>query len=311
MKDQWSSLHVFFHDFNIIEKVLHQLVWPSLQNSIRNNEIKKYFFIRYWEGGPHLRIRYVVQEGTDSQEFTNVLIDKWTDYLRENPSQIELEKEVFYQSHSLEGKSKKEIPNLPWFPNNSVQIIPYVPEWERYGGEKGIQIAEEYFCCSSEFVREILQNQHFNANRMAVVLDIMYLIFKVFSANDSETKEWKCFWGNYAKGWLEWENSEYERRVRAKSQMQAKKLGPKLLESLELMWDQFKLNGTYRGIENKNIFGMISAVDQLKKSAKFLDLTHTTPIKIMGSYMHMHNNRLGVYPAQEAYLSLLINELNQ
>ncbi|MCY9160072.1 thiopeptide-type bacteriocin biosynthesis protein [Bacillus atrophaeus] len=311
MIDKWSSLHVFFHDFSNIETVLHRLIWPSLQSNIINAEIKKYFFIRYWEGGPHLRIRYIIQEGTDPEEFTERLIGSWTDYLLKHPSAIELEKETFYQSHSLEGKSKNIIPSLPWFPNNSVQKVPYIPEIERYGGKVGIQIAEEYFCFSSEFVREILQNQHLNTNRMAVALDIMYIIFKSFCEDDLKMEEYEGFWSQYAKGWLDWESVEYVEKIRLKAEMQVKKLGEQLKVNLETMWNQFKLNGVYRGIKSNNLLGMMSTIAQLTKSVPLIDFNNTSERRIIGSYMHMHNNRLGVYPAQEAYLSLLLEGMYQ
>lgn len=305
MIDRWCSLHVFFHDFSNVETVLNRLIWPSLQSGIINKEIKKYFFIRYWEGGPHLRIRYIVQEGIDTEEFTERLTDSWTDYLLKHPSSIELKKETFYQSHSLEGKSKNVIPSLPWFPNNSVQKVSYIPEIERYGGKVGIQIAEEFFCYSSEFVRETLQDQHLNINRMAVALDIMYIIFK-FCEDDLKMKEYDGFWNQYANGWLDWESVEYAEKIRSKAEMQVKKLGKQLKVNLETMWNQFNLNGVYRGLKSENLLGMMSSIEQLIKSVSLIDLKNTSSGRIIGSYMHMHNNRLGVYPAQEAYLSLLL-----
>ncbi len=55
--------------------------------------------------------------------------------------------------------------NLDWYPNNSVQEIPYIPEVERYNGNEMMTLSELQFEYSSRYVLEFLQATKPNLER--------------------------------------------------------------------------------------------------------------------------------------------------
>ena len=53
MENEWTAYHVFIWDYSVLDDFINNLyekLSPSQQNNI--------FFIRYWEGSPHVRIRF-------------------------------------------------------------------------------------------------------------------------------------------------------------------------------------------------------------------------------------------------------------
>ena len=130
----WISLHLFYTDLN---PLLKDAVRPLISNLRKQCLIEQYFFIRYREGGPHIRLRLLVKicnEEIVRQIATSFL----NEYFNQNPS------------YRYKG-------DLPMYPNNSVQFIEYVPETERYGGKHALKIAEEHFQTSSETVLQLME----------------------------------------------------------------------------------------------------------------------------------------------------------
>ncbi|PGP66465.1 hypothetical protein COA00_21855, partial [Bacillus cereus] len=55
----WNSIHVFLHDSNNYHSFMEEDLNLFLQEMKKNKLIDKWFFIRYWEGGPHIRLRFL------------------------------------------------------------------------------------------------------------------------------------------------------------------------------------------------------------------------------------------------------------
>ncbi len=119
----WVSKHLFIHDYVLIEEFLKECLLPYL-----DREKVRYFFIRYWDGGPHIRLRY--QTAQDAAE----KIEKELEHLLES----------FHLKHSSQSfqaisydeaiiQTEGIVPTAP-YPNFSIQAIEYVPELNRYGG---------------------------------------------------------------------------------------------------------------------------------------------------------------------------------
>nr|WP_241652848.1 lantibiotic dehydratase C-terminal domain-containing protein [Lysinibacillus sphaericus] len=129
----WVSKHLFIHDYVLIEEFLKECLLPYL-----DREKVRYFFIRYWDGGPHIRLRY--QTAQDAAE----KIEKELEHLLESFH-------LKHSSHSFQAISYDEaiiqtegiVPTAP-YPNFSIQAIEYVPELNRYGGRQQWRCLKNY-----------------------------------------------------------------------------------------------------------------------------------------------------------------------
>ena len=136
--DYWLSAYLYYHE--PWETFITKAVSPFIDKMLEKHLVKRFFFIRYWEKGPHIRLRFQGNKQTIEEKIKPNLIKHFEDYYKELPSQ--------YQSEKIKEIAKAE----NWYPNNSVQFIEYEPEVVRYGGQYAISVAEEHFQCSSKAV---------------------------------------------------------------------------------------------------------------------------------------------------------------
>ena len=106
----WLAAYLFYAEFR--EVFLIKGVQFFACSVMEKNLAEQFFFIRFWERGPHIRLCFKSEKKHPES--------KVKQSQRDEPEQI------------------KQLPeDQHWFPNNSVIFIPYEPEIERYGGPIG------------------------------------------------------------------------------------------------------------------------------------------------------------------------------
>jgi thiopeptide-type bacteriocin biosynthesis protein len=139
---RWTSLHVFIHDFARLDgflcECLAALPVPFLADC---------FFVRYWLGGPHVRIRFQ-GDGTELEE-------RARDWLARHPFASELEPDSYYQRFAADLHTE---PRRYWHGNGELHYIPYEPEAARYGGAAGVAVCERFFVEDSNAVLRLLRD---------------------------------------------------------------------------------------------------------------------------------------------------------
>ncbi|MCL1667505.1 thiopeptide-type bacteriocin biosynthesis protein [Elizabethkingia ursingii] len=104
--------------------ILEEVISPALSYLKKNNLILKWFFIRYSDPKPHLRIRFLL---TNSKEYNNIL------------NYIHNVSDIYVESGEI----------------NNIQLDTYKREMERYGS-KTIEDTESLFKMNSEFTLDYL-----------------------------------------------------------------------------------------------------------------------------------------------------------
>lgn len=140
-QEEWISAHLFYSqslDFLLVNGVA-----PTVEKLIVKKLILNYFFIRYNEGGPHIRLRLKVFR-THKEKVRKIIEGELLKFFMTYPSQ------PLQQIEKYNGK---------FYPMNSIQFIAYEPEIKRYGGAIGITIAEQFFEASSKIVLSILREK--------------------------------------------------------------------------------------------------------------------------------------------------------
>jgi thiopeptide-type bacteriocin biosynthesis protein len=294
-------------------------VQPFIRETMTFPGVEQYFFIRYWERGPHIRLRFKGDADVLAQTVKPRLLAHFTDYMQQHPSERFTPE---WETTLPEGDR--------WFPNNSVQWIDYEPETERYGGDVGILIAERHFQDSSETILRIMRESASYTYERALGAAIqMHLAFAhAMRMNLATAQE---FYRSIFYGWLPSAYGGYrpditpEQRQEAQNAVlkafeeQFEKQKPMLLPFHQTVWDALQegvefeqewLNSWIQGVQRT-----ASEFYAATERGEIIDPMQSTSPEvqqnifgktILGSYVHMTNNRLGIQNRDEGYLGYLI-----
>ncbi len=148
----WDSLHIFIHDHSLQERFLCDVLAPLVAASSQAPRHSAWFFIRYWEGGPHLRLRIADADHEQSTALRTRIGAALPAYC----SATVLDKETFYRGNRFEGRDV-EAADQPWYDDLAVAAVPYVPELRRYGGDTAPAENERLFEVSSEIAVQLVR----------------------------------------------------------------------------------------------------------------------------------------------------------
>jgi thiopeptide-type bacteriocin biosynthesis protein len=292
-KTDWISCYIF-HNIPF-EKVLIELVKPILDILKKDKLIEKSFFIRYWENGPHIRLRVLpIKNKIKIEKLIKSFIE---DYFKFIGNETEY----------------------------SIKFNNYIQEFSRYGGDEAMKIAENQFQNSSEMVLTCINNDYNNWDySMAISIAIQsHIIFvkKMLSSIDDS----KMFFNLIYKNWIQYSiklnqkkeitteeiikvnslfKNSYEKQ-KGNINFITKKLW--FEEELEKSWLidwSSKCEKISRQIkETNNPFSLKGVIfeNNLKLSNEKQAL-----FVIYDSYVHMTNNRLGIHLRDESFIAFLV-----
>ncbi|SEJ69942.1 thiopeptide-type bacteriocin biosynthesis domain-containing protein [Dyadobacter koreensis] len=269
--------------------------------------VGRFFFIRYWEGGQHIRFRIQPLDENFTDQICQLLRDRFEDFFH------------LFPSNRIDTPGGEII-----YPNDSVQFIDYNPEIKRYGGNHGIELAEEHFELSSTVTLQLICRPcDFDyEQRLAHAINLNLAFAKcVFKSKNEKT----IFYKHLFHQWLphamfalnrSGENiigydmiqESYEAlfQKNKKSLHQYKYLIDELIESNE----KFEENWMNIWIERTiKIHCELTALNELKLLADTDSPEINSINNIYLSYFHMLNNRLGIQNKDESLVSYLLFKL--
>ncbi|WP_354644090.1 thiopeptide-type bacteriocin biosynthesis protein [Kitasatospora camelliae] len=143
----WRSLHLFLHcGTEDTDAVITEDLAPLLDGWVAGGRAADWFFIRYGEGGPHLRVRVRGLAAADQAELGAAL----ERFAKERPA--------------VAG---------PWpSGHGELREVPYRPETQRYGGAAALPVAEEVFVASTRTAVTALRRLPSGEQRLAVAADL-------------------------------------------------------------------------------------------------------------------------------------------
>ncbi len=309
----WLAAYLFYGE--PWETFLIEAVQPFVAQTLASGAAEKFFFIRYWEQGPHVRLRFKAETAVLAEQVRPQLEPYFTRYFLRVPSQ------------RVEPQGCRAA-DLQWRPNHTICFVPYEPEIERYGGPVGMAIAEEQFHLSSRVVLELLSSGGWSYERaLGAAIQLHLGLAWGLGMSLAETRH---FYGRISEAWLNRAYSDSphlsaaERKTRgritleafaqsfARQQISLVAFHRQYWRGLEdgRMFQQTWLNEWLRGIDD--IGGQLAAArEQLILPPEFnpdlpVPVEQQRLWSILGSYVHMTNNRLGILNRDEAYLGYLI-----
>ncbi|MEV6226583.1 lantibiotic dehydratase C-terminal domain-containing protein [Saccharopolyspora shandongensis] len=147
----WVSAHAFYH--GDLDELLADAVWPLVDELTATGSIRTGFFLRYWEGGPHIRLR--VLPATGPNQVRETITTRLGGYLAAHPSEDRLDQRAYAElARSFAAREPLGSYEKTLHPNNTVAFIPYRREHRRFG--PAMAAVERHFAESSAVVRALL-----------------------------------------------------------------------------------------------------------------------------------------------------------
>jgi thiopeptide-type bacteriocin biosynthesis protein len=317
---RWLGAHLFFNRDDGIysgacDEVALEVAEPFVRRCQREGWIDGWFFIRYSEYGPHVRLRLHGRADVLDREV-------WP-ALREHVAAL-------YPGVSFE---RPDVPAMPAYgpggpaaeekgaeePFRITHLAPieYEPETDRYGGPEGVRVAERFFEVSSEAACSLLwkTSRTERSSRLGKGLLTMVELMHAFSGGDrAAAGRWANQYNiGYLRGvardeeargaWLGAFDSGYGSQADTLGQYVEEVWsrmdeGEPLSDALDLYRDGLlEVRGHFRELFDAGRLG--------PAGEPYREWEHAVG-GICSSYLHMMNNRLGITIQEESYLAYLI-----
>lgn len=326
--DPWMSFHV--HYTSNPNPLLAEAIGPLVEELQDESLIDGYFFIRYWVEGPHTRLRLKPVQEADRATIEERVHDRIEAFMQSRPAVYEVDREDIadlYHSMFLSEYTQAEWDeaygaegSMPIQPNNSIVRARYDPEHGRYGGEEGLAISEWHFEQSSALAIRLATtaNMHLRTITFGMSAQLMMVMCTAFLESDEAVVE---FLTGYEKYWsrLYVEDSDesdlrYERAVEA--------MDPSVAAHLRRLGtigtDDVGAHAAFLQAWHAHCRELRARIqdaaaartlrfDAVTGQGTFVPDDEGQALRVLlGSYLHMTNNRLGVTPSEEPYMARVV-----
>src|SRR5215468_5358520 len=172
----WVSAHVFYQG-DLTELLANGIV--PLTRELTHGDTAPawgWFFLRYWDGGPHVRLRVLSAPGRDRAVIEALIIERLGQYLRARPSTEQMRQADYAQLAAVLA-AREQMPTYAerLYPNNSVVFLPYRREHHRYGYGASVQAVERHFVESSQLAVRLLATGDWPGRRDTVAFCLILL----------------------------------------------------------------------------------------------------------------------------------------
>lgn len=302
----WLSMHLFLSDPVRTERYLRERLDPAIQRWRAQDALQGWFFIRYWEGGPHLRIRLCGHIAQDETQVRETLSQGIAEFLADAPPT----REAYYAEHAFDGQAVA-VDALPWYPEGTLARIDYQPETLRYGGEHAIEANERLFELSSRLALALCRATE--GSPSARLSSAFALMAAAILACDEDLPGLGAYYQQYGSVWAQMIGREAAQTAVSPPSQEQLGMLLRLEQEAAAGWQGRsphavwalgvrELAGELRSLHRQGLLTM-----PYEGSATVGDeMCRNAVLGIVGSQIHMLNNRLGVPPAGEFLLARIV-----
>ena len=294
----WRSLHVYRYGKQ--DEFLVDGVAPLIGSLRESGALADFFFLRYWQGGHHVRLRLLLDR-EDADAVVDEVTAKLAGHLAETPVHVDFDADEFAEAAqpmmaAMEGEQVQRLQ-----PPDSILECDYTPEHAKYGGPRGVAIAEQYFGRSSEIVLDALRRTGgASGKRLGAGFSMM---LRGLCATGITAEEMAAFFAHYCVVWspyvfddfmAAWPDLLRERRPAISAHTAALMANRDALAG-DPMHDAVSRAWSHADADVLDAVTLAGADAPTARRAQVL----------LVSYLHTHNNRLGLIPEHESFLGYL------
>jgi hypothetical protein len=229
----WVSAHVFH--VGALDTLIIDAIAPLVSALTSGKLIDGYFFLRYWEGGPHLRLRLrpTSAEPEWTAEVRRLVTEGLSGYLAAHPPTRQMTPERYTALAARFAASE----GLRCYeravrPNDSIAFIAYRPEHNWYGMAESLVAVERHFIESSELALGLLTGGVPPQRRTAVALALLILTVAACGTDPAGAAGWftlRRAVSNLTRGDLSYDLARFEAGYRQRR--------PALLRQTARLWE--------------------------------------------------------------------------
>ncbi|MGW6284655.1 thiopeptide-type bacteriocin biosynthesis protein [Streptomyces sp. NPDC055107] len=273
-------LHVPSGDRSVHDRVAVEALGPVL----RTLPGRPWFFLRYWHGGPHVRLR--VGDLTDEQadEAERLLAGRLVDAgrLREGETAMDPADYARTAASMTTAGDRPSHQEVTGMLEPGVHRFAYHPEYERYGGRELMPESERLFELSSRLVLAFLRREPSTGARALLALRATVCAARALGDDpadeaafyDHGLRAWRTWAAGY--GYAERQLDELYRAARPTDELRAKATGGDTGGPL-VPWQE----------------ALTGLSDRIRRE------TPLHPAQVTISHVHMLHNRLGLRTVEE------------
>ncbi|MFH8385765.1 lantibiotic dehydratase C-terminal domain-containing protein [Kitasatospora sp. NPDC018058] len=310
----WVSAHLFYHGDQ--DAVVVGAVRPAVERLRLAGQAEGFFFLRYWEGGPHVRLR-VLTSPEHAAQVRSVIEETAAEFYRASPSESSMTPQEYADSApSLAALERMADYDTVLHPDNSVAFVDYVPETDVFGTGRSLEAVERQLMAASALAVELIARGRKPGQRAMDAFAMLAANRTLFTGILPELAYQARFMvesGGQAAQLIG--TPEFERYFEANK--------AQLRSTLEAVWavtrgvalpDGSVANGWLASTRDLNdtlvqleLLGRLDAYPGFEAPAEVLDhINHLAPQLIVERCAHLMCNRLGISLAQESHLRLLL-----
>lgn len=325
---RWQALHVFYSADT--RPVVTECVAPLVRDLRARGLLARYFFINYWMEGSHVRLRLKPVTEAATPEVLSTAETAIREFLARRPAlygydheMVKFHDELFVLEYP-EHERRRMYPDgrIPLQENNSVHRRAYEPEYGRYGGPAGVELAEWHFEFSSDLVITLgrTTNVHVRSVLLGLSAQLMMIGAATFLRDPRRTarflREYFDYWNTGFGLGAERSIPRYLENYDSTKDVLAARWAE--VRSAVALGEPERLSG-FRGAWARHCAVLRDRVLRLGAAG---ELTFTPPTgagrpapvvepeallpRLLAPYLHMTNNRLGATLPDEAYLAYVL-----
>jgi len=270
----WWYIRAYPGDVTLMDEAV-ALLLPWLRDVAAREQADRWFFVRYWDlTGHHLRLR--IRLSADAAYRLHARLDDVVDLLGCLPAQ---------------GEDRKLVPGAAPAGIRGVQRVSaclYAPELAKYGGERGVALAEELFTASSSWIADnrltdLAQPGERAALAVAFMRDLVQAALPAPGVS--------AFWEQHRRQW----GGHLRMLVRTQQELSA------LMTSVaSSMAGGADVTPRLARSVDEHVKTVVAALDRAEAERNPVP----RPVLLL-HYLHMEMNRWGFVPAEECALGIL------
>jgi thiopeptide-type bacteriocin biosynthesis protein len=255
---------------------------PLIEELEKKGYLKKYFYIIYWQGGNHIRFRYLTE---NEKEVKGRLLSCFNEFKQiYEPTEV-MDEATYYK---LFANNKEEVKELRWIEDGKILEASYEPEYIRYGGRMAIDYSENVFQCSSSYALDILEEVKNNYGlKLFAALDMMGMALNNIDPKEDFLKQYDNFWRDFNE-----QKEEPESKI-------------------EELFEKYKHYYERTRERNSEFYSawkeqLCKNLDEAVRVQDTFDNEWQAKNLILASLLHMNHNRLGIYPRYESIMARIM-----
>ncbi len=293
----WSSwhLHAQAHGGQVLDQILREVAAPvasllAAPEPSGQPVARPWFFIRYWQYGPHVRLRVAGLDAGESSSMTSALTRRMDAALSGLDDAQRMDQDAYARivsglARTGEGGQSMAVGTLA---PAGVLVREYEPETDRYGGRAHLELSEDLFHSSSVAALRACLRRPGYAHHLSDGLEAMAATLSAWPGDRG------LLLRRTRDGW-----SDYLRGAGIGNAAGVEEYATKKAHALSGFADQ--LIEVSRGAQTRwsGWTGPLASACELWLT----ELGRDRAAGIFASHLHMMQNRLGVAAGGEAYLA--------